>query len=327
MKDLEYKIFNIQSSEQFVETALEIFHFQIDKCEVYRAYIYHLGIDFQKVNSIEEIPFLPIGFFKSHMVKSGNFKEEKTFLSSGTTGLSRSNHFVKDLSLYKKSFQKSFEIFYGPISDYCILALLPSYPEQERSSLIFMVDDMIKQCKHPDSGFFMNNHGELADKLTKPEKPGQKTLLIGVSFALLDFADKHCIELRNTIIMETGGMKGRRKEMVREELHDILSKQFSTNNIHSEYSMTELLSQAYSSGKGIFKLPPWMKILIRDTYDPFKYLSNNKSGGINIIDLANIYTCSFIETNDIGKIFNDGSFSILGRFDNTDIRGCNLVAY
>lgn len=327
MKNLENKIFEIESNEQFQELTFEIFHIQAEKCVVYKTYLQNLKINPQQIKTLSQIPFLPIEFFKTHEVKATEFNEETIFYSSGTTNFNRSKHFIRNLSLYQKSFIKAFELFYGNINNYCILALLPSYLEQKDSSLVFMVDNLIEKSNHPESGFFLYNYQELADKLMRLERQKQKTLLIGVSFALLEFAEKFNLNLKHTIILETGGMKGRRKEIIRDELHTYLCDKLAVENIHSEYGMTELLSQAYSKGSGIFQSPPWMKILIRDTYDPFSLLPGNKSGGINIIDLANIYSCSFIETKDLGKTFTDNTFTVLGRYDNSDIRGCNLMIY
>lgn len=327
MKDIEHKILKIKNFKQFQELALDIFHFQAEKCDIYKSYLKNLKINPQKIKTFSQIPFLPIEFFKTHEVKTTRFNEETVFYSSGTTSLNRSKHFIRNLSLYNNSFIKAFELFYGNIKNYCILALLPSYLEQKDSSLVFMVDNLIEESNNPESGFFLYNYQELADTLMLLERQKQKTLLIGVSFALLEFAEKFNLNLKHTIIMETGGMKGRRKEIIRDELHAYLIDKLAVENIHSEYGMTELLSQAYSKGKGIFKSPPWMKILIRDTYDPFRMLPDNTSGGINIIDLANIYSCSFIETKDLGKTFTDNIFTVSGRYDNSDIRGCNLMIY
>jgi hypothetical protein len=236
-----------------------------------------------------------------------------------------SSHYVTDVTWYTESFRKAFTLFYGDVKDYTVLALLPSYLEREGSSLIYMATDLIKESAKLDSGFYLYNHEELYGQLKKQRKEEKPTLLIGVTFALLDFTEKYNLNFPELIVMETGGMKGRRKEMIREELHGLLCKGFGTENIHSEYGMTELLSQAYSKGKGIFNCPPWMKIMIRDPNDPLSNLGNEKTGGINIIDLANINSCSFIATQDLGKIYADNSFEILGRFDNSDIRGCNLL--
>jgi len=319
------KIFEISTQQDFESIALDIFRFQIEENPVYSVFCDYLGRTRNNVTSFTDIPFLPIGFFKSKKVVSSKNIEQSIFSSSGTTGQIASKHYVKDIMLYEKSYLKGFECFYGNVSDYCILALLPSYLERSGSSLIYMVDDLIKKSNHPDSGFYLDEIDVLVKKLIRLDSQGKKVLLIGVSFALLDLVEKHQLNLKNTIVMETGGMKGRRKELIREKLHDILKKGFGTKTIHSEYGMTELLSQAYSQGNGIFKTPPWMKILIRDTEDPLTLQEIGKTGGVNIIDLANINSCSFIATQDLGKKYNDESFEILGRFDNSDIRGCNLM--
>ena len=322
MKEL---VFNIQTEEEFNTVALQVFKHQFEYNMVYRSFCDLLYIHPSDVRTIEAIPFLPIQFFKSHEVVSSRNNIQETFTSSGTTGSLTSKHLVTDISWYQESFTKGFEHFYGPIEDYTVLALLPNYLERTGSSLIYMVDDFIKKSTSPESGFYLNNLDELAEKLISLDKKGNKVLLIGVSFALLDLIEKHQFELKNTIVMETGGMKGKRKEITREELHSTLSKGFGTKKIHSEYGMTELLSQGYSKGDGIFDCPPWMKILTRDTDDPLSILPNSKSGGINVIDLANYNSCSFIATQDLGKIHNNDSFSVLGRFDNSDVRGCNLM--
>ena len=319
------KIFEISTQQEFESIALDVFRFQIEKNPVYRDFCEYLGRTKNKVSSIKEIPFLPIRFFKSKKVVSSKNIEQSIFSSSGTTGQFTSKHYVTDIALYEKSYLKGFECFYGDVSDYCVLALLPSYLERSGSSLIYMVDDLIKKSNHRDSGFYLDEIDVLIEKLIRLDSQGKKVLLIGVSFALLDLVEKHQLNLKNAIVMETGGMKGRRKELIREELHEILKKGFGTKTIHSEYGMTELLSQAYSQGNGIFKTPPWMKILIRDTEDPLTLQEIGKTGGVNVIDLANINSCSFIATQDLGKKYNDESFEILGRFDNSDIRGCNLM--
>lgn len=328
MKPLTDKIFSLTTPDKFNQLALAVFQFQVMENPVYKQYVETLKINIDEVSEIGQIPFLPIEFFKTHAITSKsentNSKSE-TFTSSGTTGSLQSKHFVSDITVYEKSYLKAFELFYGNIKEYCILALLPSYLQREGSSLIYMTDDLIKKSTHPESGFYLNNYAELIEKIHKLEQQKQKTLLMGVTYALLDLIEKQNFSLNYTIIMETGGMKGKRKEIVREELHAILCKGFGVNAIHSEFGMTELLSQAYSKGKGIFYCPPWMKILIRDTNDPFAFLPVNKTGGINVIDLANINSCSFIATQDLGKAFPDNSFEVLGRFDNSDIRGCNLL--
>ncbi|WP_456460799.1 LuxE/PaaK family acyltransferase [Lutibacter sp.] len=317
--------FNIHNANDFARISLEIFKFQAENNSVYKEFINYLHIDIRDVKSINQIPFLPIQFFKSHKIISSKEKIQQLFLSSGTTGNKQSKHFVTDISVYEKSFEKGFEYFYDSVGNYTILALLPSYLEREGSSLIYMVNSFIKKSKKPKSGFYLNNLNELRKSLLELDKNNEKTLLIGVSFALLDLVEKYKFQLKNTIIMETGGMKGRRKELIREELHQILCKGFGVKKIHSEYGMTELLSQAYSKGNGIFKCPPWMKILIRDAEDALTLLPNGKSGGINVIDLANINSCSFIATQDLGRTYANNTFEVLGRFDNSDIRGCNLM--
>jgi len=318
-------IFNLHNSHEFEKMALEVFQFQAENNLVYKEFITLLNIDIHRVEKIEEIPFLPIQFFKSHKVVSSEEAVQQVFLSSGTTGSEQSKHFVTDLSIYEESFTKGFEHFYGAIEDYTVLALLPSYLERDGSSLIYMVNDFIQKSKKKKSGFYLDNLEELAQNLVELDKNNEKVLLIGVSFALLDLVEKHKFQLKNTIVMETGGMKGRRKELIRSALHQILREGFGIENIHSEYGMTELLSQAYSKGNGIFECPPWMKILTRDTEDALTILPEGKSGGINIIDLANINSCSFIATQDLGKTYKNGTFEVLGRFDNSDIRGCNLM--
>jgi len=256
---------------------------------------------------------------------AGSLHPQMTFTSSGTTGTTTSKHHITDLRLYQESFLRAFELFYGPVSNFCILALLPSYLERQGSSLIYMVDSLIKKSSHPSSGFYLNNLNDLKNQLHSLQNDKKKVLLMGVSFALLDLAEIIDFPLKNTLVMETGGMKGRRKEMIRSELHSILKKAYGVEYIHSEYGMTELLSQAYSYGKGIFNCPYWMRILIRDTEDPLHYQRFGKSGGINIIDLANINSCSFIATQDLGKVYSNGSFEVLGRYDHSDVRGCNLM--
>lgn len=319
------KILLISSASEFEKTALEIFKLQYLQNDVYNKFCNLLGKNPQNVKLIEEIPFLPIEFFKSKKIISSEAKEEITFTSSGTTGSQTSKHFVTDLSIYEKSFRHGFQHFYGNIEDYAVLALLPSYLEREGSSLIYMAEDFIKKSKNLHSGFYLNNISELKNKLVKLDAEGQKILLIGVSFALLDLVEMHQFQLKNTIVMETGGMKGRRKEMIRAELHQMLSKGFGVEKIHSEYGMTELLSQAYSKGDGIFDCPPWMDVLVRDPEDALSIFQNKKTGGLNVIDLANINSCSFIATQDLGKKLDNGKLEILGRFDNSDIRGCNLM--
>tara|TARA_R110002033_G_scaffold54367_5_gene102869 strand:+ start:2077 stop:3057 length:981 start_codon:yes stop_codon:yes gene_type:complete len=319
-------IFNIKSNAEFEALALNVFKFQFDNNKVYRSFCDLLYKHPSDVKHISDIPFLPIQFFKSREVLSTTATIQKTFLSSGTTGSVTSKHLVSDLKLYEESYLKAFKHFYGNIEDYVVLALLPSYLERDGSSLIYMVNDLIEKSNRTESGFYLNNIEELASTLKMLEANQQKTLLIGVSFALLDLVEAYQLNLKHTTIMETGGMKGRRKEIIRQELHQILQNGFKVNQIHSEYGMTELLSQAYSKGHGVFECPPWMKILTRDTEDALTIQQPNKTGCINVIDLANINSCSFIATQDLGKINENGEFEIIGRFDNSDIRGCNLMA-
>lgn len=302
-----------------------MFRFQYENNLVYREFCEFLNIEKGNIKSIHQIPFLPIQFFKSHNVLSSTNEIQQTFTSSGTTGMNTSKHLVTDISLYEVSYRNAFSEFYGNIEDYAVLALLPSYLEREGSSLIYMVNDLIKRSNNSNSGFYLNNYDELIAKLLELDASGQNVLLIGVTYALLDLIEKQNFDLKNTIIMETGGMKGQRKEMIREELHEILCNGFGVKSIHSEYGMTELLSQAYSLGNGIFECPNWMSVLIRDTEDALSYVDHGKTGGINVIDLANINSCSFIATQDLGKKYPNNSFEVLGRFDNSDIRGCNLM--
>ena len=321
---LHEKIFNIQTPQDFKKVALDVFTFQYENVNVYRQFCEALKVNPKQISTISEIPFLPIQFFKSHTIIAEGDKPETIFSSSGTTGSVTSKHYVASTKLYEESFNKAFQNQYGNPTDYTILALLPSYLEREGSSLIYMVDSLIKQSENEHSGFYLDDMNALMEKLTLLEAKGQKTILLGVSYALLDLIEAQSFQLKNTIIMETGGMKGRRKEMIKEELHEVLQRGFGVSEIHSEYGMTELLSQAYSTGNGIFTCPPWMKILTRDTEDPFTYV-DGKTGGINVIDLANLYSCSFIATQDLGKLHKNNSFEVLGRFDDSDIRGCNLM--
>lgn len=319
------KIFEISTYPEFESATLGIFEYQYENNRVYQEFCNHLDKNPTNVNLINEIPFLPIEFFKSKRISSAGNVHDIVFTSSGTTGSNTSKHYVNDLTIYEQSYRAAFRFFYGDISAYCVLALLPSYLEREGSSLTYMVNDLIEQSGHPDSGFYLADIQALVEKLTQLDAKGTKIVLIGVSFALLDVVGNSKLQLKNTFVMETGGMKGRRKEMIRAELHEILKKGFGVKKVHSEYGMTELMSQAYSKGNGIFNTPPWMKVLIRDTEDPLAYQPFEKTGGINIIDLANINSCSFIATQDLGKMYADGSFEILGRFDHSDIRGCNLM--
>jgi hypothetical protein len=319
------RIFAVSGEKEFRELAMEIFLYQSTYNPVYKEYIRLLGISPAGVGVPEEIPFLPVEFFRDHRVLTGESEPELVFESSGTTSSRASRHYIADSTIYHESFTRGFRLQYGDPSDYCILALLPSYLERKNSSLVYMADGLIRLSGHPKSGFYLDNMDELETELRDLEKTGQQTLLFGVSFALADLARNHPLELHNTIIMETGGMKGRRKEMTRAELHDVLKKAFGVPSVHSEYGMTELLSQAYSTRDGIFQPPPWMRVLIRDPYDPLSPLERDSSGGINIIDLANLHSCSFIATQDIGKLVPGGGFEVLGRFDHSDVRGCNLM--
>lgn len=325
-------IFTIANQKQFEKIALKVFRFQYENNLVYRDFCNFLKVEKSSVKSLQQIPFLPIQFFKSHEVISSTNPVQETFTSSGTTGMITSKHLVTDVTLYEQSYRNAFSEFYGNIEDYVVLALLPSYLERKGSSLIYMVNDLIQLSNNTNSGFYLHNYDELTSKLIELDSEGQNVLLIGVTYALLDLIEQQNFQLQNTIVIETGGMKGKRKEIIREELHEILCKGFGVSNIHSEYGMTELLSQAYSLGNGIFECPNWMQILIRDTEDALSYVSTGKTGGINVIDLANINSCSFIATQDLGKKYPNnhasrqtGSFEVLGRFDNSDIRGCNLM--
>ena len=317
-------IFNIQTEIEFENKALQVFKFQYEHVAIYRTYCDLLKVNPNTVSKITDIPFLPVTFFIQKTILAKNYVSEKIFSSSGTTGNETSKHYVADIKLYEASFMNAFTQQYGNIEDYTILALLPNYLEREGSSLVYMADALITKSKHPKSGFYLHNLDALAATLKKLEAQKKKTLLIGVSYALLDLIDLHVLNLEHTIVMETGGMKGRRKELIKQALHEKLKRGFGVPTIHSEYGMTELLSQAYSKGKGIFNCPPWMKILTRDTQDPRSWVQG-KTGGINVIDLANQYTCSFIATQDLGRTHKDGSFEILGRFDTSDLRGCNLM--
>lgn len=323
--DMQERIFSIDSEEVFNEVCLEVYRYQKTNCAVYGRYVDLLTKGRPAVNHYTQIPFLPIDFFKSQRILAEGQQATVTFSSSGTTGMVSSQHHVADISWYEKSFRSCFERFYGPVEDMAVLALLPSYLERAGSSLIYMVDDLIAHSEHPASGYFLYNHADLFDTLRQLKASGTKTLLIGVTYALLDFCEQYQIDFPELLVMETGGMKGKRKEMIREELHQILAKGFGVKKIHSEYGMTEMLSQGYSFGDGIFRTPPWMKVLTRDTNDPLSLVQHGKTGAINVIDLANYYSCSFLATQDLGKLHEAGQFEILGRFDNSDIRGCNLL--
>jgi len=321
--DLEKRIFSIQSEADFNTVALDVFNFQYMNCEMYSKFIDALKIDIHSVTDYSRIPFLPISFFKTHKIVTDTVINSVVFESSKTTGQVSSKHYVNNIDLYEKSFYKGFVKQFGNPEDYIILALLPSYLERDNSSLVYMATDLIRFSARKESGFFLHDFEKLHQ--TIQNNLDKKILLLGVSFALLDFAEKYTVTHPNIIVMETGGMKGKRKEMTRIEIHEILQKSFNIPTIFSEYGMTELLCQACSKGKGLFETPSWMKVRIRDMYDPFTYLENGKIGGVNVIDLANIYSCSFIETQDIGKLYEHGFFTIEGRFDSSDVRGCNLM--
>jgi len=327
LKSIEEGIFKSLSESEFEILALQVFLFQYERNKVYAEYVNALGISASQVSKLTEIPFLPIAFFKSQRIICGDSEKfEQVFNSSTTTGNIPSRHFVEDVRLYENSFRLGFERFYGDIKQYCLLALLPSYLEKGNSSLVYMVDNLIKDTHNADSGFYMQNYEELIARIKKNEEKGQKTFLIGVTYALLKLAEEYPMELKNTIVMETGGMKGRREELTKQEVHQLLSKAFKLKEIHSEYGMTELLSQAYSKGKGIFQCVPWMRVLARDIYDPLRVGLLNETGAMNIIDLANIHSCSFIATDDLGIVSPNGDFEVAGRLDNSDIRGCNIMA-
>ncbi|MFP4288142.1 MAG: acyltransferase [Bacteroidales bacterium] len=319
------QIFNLNNQDDFHTLAIQVFYYQYQYNQTYKRFVDCLVSDISLIKNLEDIPFLPIEFFKWQKVSTGQFSPGIVFTSSGTTGMQPSRHFVRDLSLYEKSFLKGFHLFFGDPSQYAILALLPSYLEREGSSLIYMVEKLITHSAHPHSSFYLHDYDQLKEKIESLVHAKQKILLVGVTFALLEMAEKYPVHAPHMVVMETGGMKGRRKEMIREELHHVLKQGFGVQNIYSEYGMTELLSQAYSLGEGIFHSPPWMNVMIRDMNDPKSYLPNEKTGAISVIDLANIDSCAFLSTQDLGKRHNDGSFEVLGRYDNSDVRGCNLM--
>lgn len=320
------KIFQIRNQNDFTSLALEIFYFQYNNNAIYNQFVDALGVNPATVDQIEKIPFLPIEFFKNYRITSGSFQEEITFTSSGTTGMQTSKHHVKDLALYENSVLKGFQRFFGEPREYVFLALLPSYLERGGSSLVHMAQKLIDWSGDSRSDFYLHDYEKLSKILSELKKKNdKKVLLLGVTYALLDLAEQFPVQFPKLILMETGGMKGNRKEMVREELHSQLKRAFGVKHIFSEYGMTELLSQAYSKGEGSFEMPPWMQIRIRDVNDPLSILPEGKTGGINVIDLANIYSCSFIATQDLAKTLPGGNFEVLGRFDNSDIRGCNLL--
>lgn len=321
------KIFTVKDQIDFGNTAMLIFNYQYNKNPVYHDFVNHLQKDPAAITTFTEIPFLPVEFFRKHKIISGDRPVEKIFESSGTTGDLTGRHYVCDTGLYTESFVSSFRLFYGDPEEYMIAAMLPSYTERDNSSLVYMADTLVRMSRNSLSGFYREQGDELVRNITYAREKGNKVLLLGVSFALLDLAEKKAPDLSGVIVMETGGMKGRRKEITRQELHKVLTEGFNVPVIHSEYGMTELMSQAYSKGEGIFYCPPWMKIVLRDTQDPLTLFTEaGRTGGINIIDLANIHSCSFIATGDLGRLHEDGGFEVLGRFDNSDIRGCNLLS-
>jgi len=320
------QLFSIQNQEDFTALALNVFEYQYENCEIYQRYVDMLHCDVKKINSLEQIPFLPIEFFKTQQIIAKGHLPQLIFTSSGTTGQKTSNHYVADKSLYEESFLRCFEYFVGRTEDFVILGLLPSYLEQQNSSLVYMVNHLINRTKKQDSGFYLYDLAAFAKKIQTLSDSGQKTIVFGVGFALLDVVKKYKFNLNDVLIFETGGMKGRKKEIAREYLHLALIEGFGVDKIHSEYGMTELLSQAYSMNGESFYCPPWMKVFLRDMQDPFSIMQSvDKRGGINVIDLANLYSCSFIATQDVGKCRKNGSFEVLGRFDYADIRGCNML--
>lgn len=323
---LKNRLFSISNTEDFSALALDVFRFQYENVSVYRQFCQALDCQVENISTVEDIPFLPIQFFKTQKIISENSEVEEIFTSSGTSGSVQSQHFVHSLKIYEDTFRKAFHQFYGNIQGYVVLALLPSYLERKGSSLIYMANAFIEESRHPESGFYLNDYDGLSKKLSQLDKNGKKILLIGVSFALLDLVERESFKLKNTIVMETGGMKGRRKEMIREELHDHLKNGFGVEKIHSEYGMTELLSQGYSKGDGIFHCPSTMQVFMREPEEALHILPPGKTGGLNIVDLANLHSCAFIATQDLGRKNKDGTFEVLGRFDQSDIRGCNLMA-
>jgi len=322
----KHSIFNLQSPSEFNEIALSLFRFQYRNNKIYHSFVDALGVSESQVYHPGQIPFLPVGFFKTHKIVTGDVVEEVIFESSGTTGMENSRHYVADTGLYELSFTKGLELFYGNLSQYAVFALLPSYLERKNSSLVYMVEKVRTKSNLQMGGFFLHELEALQKQLAEARDAGLKIMLFGVTFALLDMAETFPVSIPDAIIIETGGMKGRRKELTRMELHEKLCKSFGVEKIHSEYGMTELLSQAWSEGDGIFRCPPWMRVMIADINDPLSYLENGRTGGVNIIDLANFHSCSFIATQDLGRVYDDGSFEVLGRFDNSDMRGCSLLS-
>lgn len=323
--EFEDKVFSV-TEQDFTDLAVEVFHFQYAHNPLYRQYADQIGRVPGRVRRCIDIPFLPISFFKSHAVKTGDWTPEMIFESSTTTGNIPSRHLVKDLGMYEQSFLKGFQQVYGDPREWCIIGLLPSYLERKHSSLVYMVDHLMRLSQIEESGFYLYDHEKLVRTLEALEQRGQKTLLFGVTFALIDFAQEYPLSLKHTVVIETGGMKGRKEERTRSQVHELLTRAFGASVIHSEYGMTELLSQAYSGGHGLFHCPPWMKVLVREEDDPMTIMENgNARGGLNVIDLANLYSCSFIATEDVGRSYADGTFEVLGRIDHSEIRGCSLM--
>lgn len=322
---MEDTIFSV-TEDNFNSTALEVFHFQFAANPVYRTYVQHLNIKRETIRKVEDIPFLPVEVFKNHAVLTGG-NAEIVFESSSTTGMVPSKHFVSQKALYERSVLDGFTRFYGEPGQYTFLALLPHYLERGNSSLVYMVNYLMMQSPDNPHGFYLHNHAELRDTIKKLMHEGRKIFLIGVAYALADFAEQFPVSLEGQIVMETGGMKGRKKELLRQQLHVILRSSFHVDHIHSEYGMTELLSQAYAKEDGLFQCPPWMKVLLREVNDPFASVEMGQSGLINVIDLANINSCSFLATQDLGRLLPDGRFEVLGRADNSDVRGCSLLYF
>ena len=313
-------IFSIATDQEFEREALRLFRFQAEHCKPYAEYVRLLGVEPSQVSRTEDIPMLPIEIFKSHKVYCGDAEPQIVFSSSATTGMVQSHHYVADVALYERAFTEAFRQFYGNEKECSIYALLPSYLEREGSSLVYMAERLIASCG--GGGFYLHDYEKLLQDMARDPHP---KILLGVTYALLDLAENYAPHLENTVVMETGGMKGRRKELPKSELHKILCSAFGVERIHSEYGMAELLSQAYSFGEGVFRTPKWMRVLVRDVNDPFARLASNRRGGLDIIDLANRDSCAFIATQDMGVRFEDGSFRIEGRISNSDIRGCNLL--
>lgn len=325
MANTKFNPFQLSSDQEFNEQALQLFRHQAVHCAVYAEYLRLLNCDVSMIQTVDEIPCLPIEAFKRHQVMTGNFEAEVVFTSSGTSGEATSKHFVKELNWYESAFITGFEAFYGAPEEWVVLALLPAYLERKGSSLVYMAQRLIELSKNELSGFYLSDFEKLENTLLKTAGSGQKVLLLGVTFGLLDFSDFTGKKFSHAVVMETGGMKGRRKEMVRAEVHALLKQTFDVEMIHSEYGMTELMSQAYSRGEGVFEAPPWMKILIREVDDPLSYAKQGKTGGVNIIDLANRHSCAFLATSDLGRLHDDNKFEIVGRFDHSEVRGCNLM--